>query len=241
MFAIVRVGSQQFKVQAGDYIRTPFQNHLEKEEIDLPVVAFRSEKAFLFDSAGLKGAQARAMVVRQFLGKKVLVFKKKRRKGYRRTRGHRQKITELKIIKLCSPEGQISQVESTSKTSVKKAKAEGASKKASVKKVQAEGASKKASVKKVQAEGASKKASVKKVQAEGASKKASVKKVQAEGASKKASVKKVQAEGASKKAPVKKVQAEGASKKAPVKKAKAQKKSAGKTAKTSSNKTNKKL
>ena len=110
MFAIVRLGNQQFKVKAGDFIRAPFQNHPLEEQIELPVVAFGGGKDFVFDSPKLKSSKVKAVIVRQSLSKKVLVFKKKRRKGYRRTNGHRQKITELKILELRSPEGQVTQV-----------------------------------------------------------------------------------------------------------------------------------
>ena len=111
MFAIVRLGNQQFKVKAGDFIRAPFQDHSVESKIKVPVVAFGGEKDFVFDQSQLKGSRVTAVVVRQSLARKVLVFKKKRRKGYRRTRGHRQKITELKILEICSPEGKVSKVE----------------------------------------------------------------------------------------------------------------------------------
>jgi len=111
MFAIVRLGGQQFKVKAGDFIRAPFQNLSPQDSIELPVIAFGSEKYFAFDSSQLKKSKVKAVIVRQSLSRKVLVFKKKRRKGYRRTRGHRQRITELQVLELKSPDGQISKAE----------------------------------------------------------------------------------------------------------------------------------
>ena len=116
MFAIVCLGNQQFKVKAGDFIRAPFQNQAVEDRIKIPVVAFNSEKDFIVDKSKLKNSKVEAVIVRQSLARKVLVFKKKRRKGYRRTRGHRQKITELKIVELCSPEGEISKVDFKKKT-----------------------------------------------------------------------------------------------------------------------------
>ena len=115
MFAIVRLGNQQFKVKAGDFIRVPFQNQSPKDSMEIPVVAFGSETEFIFDRSQLKNSKVKAVVIRQSLARKVLVFKKKRRKGYRRTRGHRQKFTELKILELCSPKGEVSEVESKKK------------------------------------------------------------------------------------------------------------------------------
>lgn len=111
MFAIVRLGNQQFKVKVGDFIRAPFQDKVVKDKIEIPVLAFNGEKGFAFDTSKLGKAKVKAVVVRQSLGKKIIVFKKKRRKGYRRTKGHRQKITELKILELCSPEGKVIRVE----------------------------------------------------------------------------------------------------------------------------------
>lgn len=122
MFAIVRLGNQQFKVKAGDFIRAPFQDCSVEDKIEIPVLAFDGEKGFAFGASQLKGCKVKAVVIRQSLGKKVIVFKKKRRKGYRRTRGHRQKITELRILELCSPEGKVSRVEwkgNSAKTSEK--------------------------------------------------------------------------------------------------------------------------
>lgn len=118
MFAIIRLGNQQFKVQAGNFIRVPFQNHSVNDQINIPVVAFGSSKNLVFDSSQLKKSKVKAQVIRQSLGRKVLVFKKKRRKGYRRTKGHRQKMTELKILELCSPSGEISKVKADSSKKV---------------------------------------------------------------------------------------------------------------------------
>ena len=112
MYAIVRLGNSQFKVKAGDFIRAPFQDQPLDKKFELSVLAFATgDKAFVFEDSQLKGARVQAVVLRQFLGRKVIVFKKKRRKGYRRTKGHRQKITELKVLELTSPEGKTSKVE----------------------------------------------------------------------------------------------------------------------------------
>ena len=122
MFAIVKLGNRQFKVKAGDFIRAPFQNQEQGKSFQIPVLAFGADKTFTFDGESLKKSKVTAVLIRQTLSKKQLVFKKKRRKGYRRTKGHRQKISELKILELKSPDGQISKVEIKSKNKpVKKA------------------------------------------------------------------------------------------------------------------------
>ena len=113
MFAVIKLGNQQFTVKAGDFIRVPFQKVDVQEKISVPVVAFREGDSFVFEDSSLKGSRVSALVLRQILSRKVLVFKKKRRKGYRKTRGHRQKTTELQILELCSPKGLVSKAKKT--------------------------------------------------------------------------------------------------------------------------------
>ncbi|MBC6415785.1 MAG: 50S ribosomal protein L21 [Bdellovibrionales bacterium] len=108
MFAIVKLGNQQFKVKVGDFIRVPFQKASKGEQIEIPVLGFGDDSHFIFEKSQLKKSKVTAVLLRQSLAKKVLVFKKKRRKGYRRTKGYRQKVSELKIIELSSPEGKVS-------------------------------------------------------------------------------------------------------------------------------------
>ena len=111
MFAVVKIGNQQFKVKAGDFIRAPYQKCSPGDKIDIPVLAFGTEKDMICDSSQLKKSKVKALMLRQSLANKIIVFKKKRRKGYRRTQGHRQKIIELRILELYSPEGKVEKVE----------------------------------------------------------------------------------------------------------------------------------
>ncbi|MDE0092262.1 MAG: bL21 family ribosomal protein, partial [Oligoflexia bacterium] len=90
---------------------------------DIPVLAFGSENNMICDSSQLKKSKVKAILLRQSLAHKIIVFKKKRRKGYRRTQGHRQKITELKILELQSPDGKVSKVEHKSADKKSKSKA----------------------------------------------------------------------------------------------------------------------
>ena len=122
MFAIVKLGNQQFKVKAGDFIRVPYQKVSPGDEIEIPVLGFSESEGedFVFTKEDLKKSKVKAVLLRQALAKKVLVFKKKRRKGYRKTRGYRQKLSELKVLELCSPSGKISKVD-IKKVSSKKA------------------------------------------------------------------------------------------------------------------------
>ena len=108
MQAIVKSGNQQFKVESGDFIRVPLRKEEVKSKVQLDVLALIDGEASLLKQDELKKASVTALLVRHGLHKKVLVFKKKRRKGYRRTRGHRQSFTELQIVEIKSASGKSS-------------------------------------------------------------------------------------------------------------------------------------
>lgn len=98
MYAIVEIAGQQFKAEAGKKL---FVHRLEAERGS--VVEF--ENVFLIDADGnikvgaptVEGAKVVCEVLSHLKGEKVLIFKKKRRKGYRKLNGHRQCLTEIKI------------------------------------------------------------------------------------------------------------------------------------------------
>jgi large subunit ribosomal protein L21 len=98
MYAIVEIAGQQFKAEAGKRL---YVHRLEAERGS--VVEF--EKVLLLDNEGkvkigaptVKGAKVVCEVLSHVKGDKVIVFKKKRRKGYKKCNGHRQFFTELKI------------------------------------------------------------------------------------------------------------------------------------------------
>ena len=101
MYAIVEIAGQQFKVEQDQQI---FVHRLEVKEgskVDF-------EKVLLVDNSGkvnvgapvIKGAKVTAKVLEHLKGDKVIVFKKKRRKGYQVKNGHRQYLTKLEILKI---------------------------------------------------------------------------------------------------------------------------------------------
>lgn len=98
MFAIVSIAGQQFKVEEGQQI---FVHRLAAQEGDS--VSF--DAVHLVDNDGkvslgtpnLKGAKVSADVLGHVQGDKVIVFHKKRRKGYRKKNGHRQQFTKIEI------------------------------------------------------------------------------------------------------------------------------------------------
>ena len=93
--AIFQTGGKQYRVQAGDIVKVEKLNADGTVEFD--------QVLMLDDQVGtpfVDGAKVVAQVLEQKRGDKVLVFKKKRRQNYRRTHGHRQYITVLKIMEI---------------------------------------------------------------------------------------------------------------------------------------------
>ena len=112
MHAIIRVGGKQFTVKAGDRIRVEKLEQDLGSKFDIKEVLFvGGEGQSLFGQPTVSGAKVTAVVTNQDRDKKVIVFKKKRRKGYRKTQGHRQWFTELFIQEILVG-GQSSQAES---------------------------------------------------------------------------------------------------------------------------------
>lgn len=101
MYAIVRTGGKQYQVAAGDKLR------VEKLQGSVGDTVELSDILMVVDGDDVKigqpvvdGAKVVAKIMEQGKADKVLVFKKKRRKGYRVKRGHRQPYTALTIEKI---------------------------------------------------------------------------------------------------------------------------------------------
>ncbi len=98
MYAIVEIAGQQFKVQKDQRV---YVHRLEAEEgakVDFDRVLLTEENgAVKVGAPVIEGVKVKATVLKHLKGDKVIVFKKKRRKGYRVKNGHRQYLTEIKI------------------------------------------------------------------------------------------------------------------------------------------------
>lgn len=94
-YAIIRTGGKQFPVADGQTLRVPSIDQKEGSKVDLEALVSGEGKA-----AKLGDATVKATVVGHGRGEKVIVFKKKRRKQYKRKQGHRQGYTEIKIEKI---------------------------------------------------------------------------------------------------------------------------------------------
>lgn len=100
MFAVVRTGGKQYRVAKDDKIEVELVDAKEGASIDLDVLAFSVDGKKMALGKDVSGAKVSAKVVSHIRADKILVFKKKRRQNYRRTKGHRQNLTVLEITDL---------------------------------------------------------------------------------------------------------------------------------------------
>lgn len=111
MFAIIRSGGKQYRVQAGDTVRVAKLDKNPGDKFDLTEVLMVGGDKAVIGAPLVKDAKVSVTVVKQAKDAKITVFKKKRRQGYRRTHGHRQDFTELFVNAITSPEGQSAKAE----------------------------------------------------------------------------------------------------------------------------------
>ncbi len=98
MYAIVEIGGKQFKAAPGTRLYVPRQTGEVGDTLTLDRVLLLSGDAGVTVGAPtISGASVAAEVLGHVKGDKVIVFKKKRRKGYRVKNGHRQPFTQIKI------------------------------------------------------------------------------------------------------------------------------------------------
>lgn len=101
MYAIVRQGNHQYRVQPGDVIQIEKIDAEKGDEVQLEeVLLVHDGQKLEFGTPVVGGAAVKAKVVRVGRGKKVVVYKFKRRKGYSKKQGHRQSFTEVRITGL---------------------------------------------------------------------------------------------------------------------------------------------
>jgi large subunit ribosomal protein L21 len=100
MYAIVEAGGKQHRVEVGQRIAVervwPGAEPGSQVVFDR-VLLLRDDARVAVGSPTVAGATVKATLVRELRGEKIIIFKKKRRKGFRRTRGHRQDLLEVRI------------------------------------------------------------------------------------------------------------------------------------------------
>lgn len=101
MYAVIKTGGKQYRVVADDVIEIEKIAGEAGETISFDeVMMIGGDGAPTVGSPMVEGATVSAEVVEQKRGKKIIVFKKKRRKNYRRKNGHRQELTKVKILEV---------------------------------------------------------------------------------------------------------------------------------------------
>jgi large subunit ribosomal protein L21 len=101
MYAVIKTGGKQYRVKEGDLLDIEKINAVKGQKVIFDqVFLIENEGQVLIGTPVVTGSAVRAEVLEQFKGEKVLIFKKKRRKQYRRTRGHRQELTKVRIDKI---------------------------------------------------------------------------------------------------------------------------------------------
>ncbi|MBM3545241.1 MAG: 50S ribosomal protein L21 [Alphaproteobacteria bacterium] len=100
MFAVIRTGGKQYRVAPNDIIEVEKIAGKPGEIVELAEVLLLGGDSPKTGSPTITGALVAAEVLEQKKGDKIVVFKKKRRKNYRRTKGHRQELTALRITEI---------------------------------------------------------------------------------------------------------------------------------------------
>jgi large subunit ribosomal protein L21 len=154
MYALVKTGGKQYRVSKDDTILVERISADEGAEVILDnVVMLGDGDKVTIGTPRVEGAAVSATVMRQTRGPKIIIFRRKRRKNHRRTQGHRQDLTLLKINAIAEDGKSL-----TPKAAPKKAPAKKAAAKAEAKAAPKKAAAKKAPAKKA----AAKKAAAKK-------------------------------------------------------------------------------
>jgi large subunit ribosomal protein L21 len=101
MYAIVKTGGKQYRVERGQRLLIERLAVDEGANVALEPILYRSEEA-VFDKAGLKNVTVTAKVLAHVRGEKLRVFKFKPKRGYKRRTGHRQDLTQIEVTDITS-------------------------------------------------------------------------------------------------------------------------------------------
>ena len=103
MYAVIETGGKQYRVTKGDVIeieRTPLTDDAKAAIQFDRVLMVSGDKGVQVGDPVVGGAKVTAKLLDEIRGPKIIVFKKKRRKGYKRLRGHRQEMMRVEIQKI---------------------------------------------------------------------------------------------------------------------------------------------
>ena len=102
MYAVVKTGGKQYTVKPGDVIAIEKLPAEIGDEVELPVIFVADGDKIEADPTKAASTKVTAQVLDQFKDKKQIVFKFKKRKGYKKLRGHRQQLTRVRIMQVGS-------------------------------------------------------------------------------------------------------------------------------------------
>jgi large subunit ribosomal protein L21 len=122
MYALVKTGGKQYRVSKDDTILVERLSAEEGEQIILSdIVMLGDGDKVTIGTPRVDGAGVSATVMRQTRGPKIIIFRRKRRKNHRRTQGHRQDLTLLKINEIAEDAKSLKTVKPAAKAAPKKA------------------------------------------------------------------------------------------------------------------------
>jgi large subunit ribosomal protein L21 len=99
MYAIVKTGGKQYRVEKGQTLLVERLPDAEGATVALAPLLFRSEET-VFDAASLADVKVEAKIVAHERGEKLRVFKFKPKRGYKRRNGHRQELTRIEVTSI---------------------------------------------------------------------------------------------------------------------------------------------
>ena len=121
MYAVIKTGGKQYKVSKDDIISVEKLSEDSGKKVKLNEVLVISDKGKpIIGNPLIKGASVEAEILEQTRSKKITVFKKKRRHNYRRKQGHKQLVTNLKILSINSTGTKSTKSEKTKTEDTKK-------------------------------------------------------------------------------------------------------------------------
>ena len=100
MYAVIVSGGKQYKVSEGDVIRVEKLEVEEGEKVSFDQVLLINDGSLKIGTPTVQGAKVSGTVLQNGKGKKVIVYRYKRKSGYHKKNGHRQLFTEVKIEKI---------------------------------------------------------------------------------------------------------------------------------------------
>jgi large subunit ribosomal protein L21 len=100
MYAVIKSGGKQYRVKAGQTVRLEKLSGEKGSKVELGNVLMVEDGGNVQTGAPLPNAKVEATILETDRADKIIIFKKKRKKQYRRTRGHRQSFTAVRIEKI---------------------------------------------------------------------------------------------------------------------------------------------